>query len=317
MRSWPSSAGALEPRSVSLALSSSLVGWGENLAQLKVRERQLEHAVTEVRGPVPGRVAGRDEQAFAPGLDDRTAAREDRRVARAATARQEQFAAIRAKRVEDALQSSARSRDQDNVSLVGRRIADVAPRSGDQRAAGDVERRRELLVLGVTRDGDRPAALLVSVAERELVDQPIRGGGVDGAAIGVGDRAGRRDLGATGPAADAKRGEGPKDARAAGVDRERLAICRGHEDQIACRARGGHAVQVDRRGVDGPRQRHREMVQAVDVGGGDAARCAAAVAARRIKPELGPVEQACGGNVSIGWDRSGACCRGRNLSRRA
>ncbi len=67
-RSWPSSAGALEPRSVSLVLSCSWSVGVNDWRRLEAGERELQHAVAEVGGPVPGAVAGVDEDALSTRL---------------------------------------------------------------------------------------------------------------------------------------------------------------------------------------------------------------------------------------------------------
>ena len=139
--------------------------------------------------------------------------------------------------------------------------------------------------------------------EVAYTEQPIR----------VGQGAGRRDLRAARPPAEAGRRERPQDLAAAGVDRHRPAVGGRDHDHVVSGAVDRHAVQIDRRGVDGPRQRHREAAQMRDVRARDAGRVFADVAALRIEPELGPVEQLCRGRARRGRNRGGARGRGGNV----
>ncbi len=174
---------------------------------------------------VPRRVAGGDQKPPCTRLDNGATTGEDRGVARAAAARHEQFVAVGAERVEDAQPAPVGARDQHDVALVGGSVAEVAAGRRDYCSTGDVQRGCELLVGCVARDADRPAAGLVPVAQRELVDQPVGRGRVDETAVGVGDRAGGGDLRAPAPACDAAWRERPEDASAIGIDRDRLAVC--------------------------------------------------------------------------------------------
>ena len=231
-----------------------------------------------------------------PGSTHRPAAREDGRVAGRAGARDLQFAAVGAERVEDPQQPPAGAFDEDHVALVGRAVAEVAAGGGDDVRTVDVERGAELLVDRFEGDPHRPGAfaVLAAVGERELVDQAVRRGRVHEQSIGVGERARDRDLRAAGPPAVAGRRERPQDLAAVGVDRDGPAVGGRDHDHVVDGAVDGHAVQVDRRGVDGPRQRDGDVAQVGDVGAGDAGGEFADVAALRIQAELRPVEQGFG-----------------------
>ncbi len=304
-RPSPSSAGALEPRSVSPALSSSwLVGvkdWRRDRPGKLSSSTLSPKSVAPFQGPLPVSIrmrplagSGERSECLRFGwLDHRAAAREDRRVARRAGARLLQFAAVGAQRVEHAQRRPLERAISDHVALVGRGVAEVAAGRREDVGTVDVERRGELLVGGsrVTHTGQEPLRVLAAVGERELVDQPVGRGGVHEQPVRVGERARGGDLRAARPAAVARRRERPQDLAAVGVDRDRLAVCGRDDDHVVHGALDGHAVQVDRRGVDGAGERHGDVAQVRDVGGGDAGGQFADVAALRIQAELGPVEQ--------------------------
>ena len=173
----------------------------------------------------------------------------------------------------------------------------------------------DLLVFGFARDAHRPALLLAAVRQRELVDQPVGRRGVDELPIGVRERGGVGDLRAARPARVARRRERPQGPAAVGVDRQRLAVGRGHDDRVVHGAVDEYPVQVDRRRVHGARQRHGALMQPADVRRGDPGEGFADVAALRIEPELGPVEQPFGGGAARRGDRADARRRGRDIRR--
>ena len=104
------------------------------------------------------------------------------------------------------------------------------------------------------RDPHRPGAVRSSLpsASESLWISPFGRGRVHELAVGVGERAGDGDLRAASPAAVAGRRERPQDRPAVGVDRDRLAVGGRDHDHVVGGAVDGHAVQVDRRGVDRP-----------------------------------------------------------------
>ena len=204
--------------------------------------RELEHAVAPGGLAVVRRVPGRDQDAAGVGLDHRAGPGPDRRVGVRAARRLDDLVPVRAERVPDVDDLTARPVDRDDVALVGRRVADVAAGRREHEPARDVERRPELLVGRVARDRDRPAAAghLGAVGQVELVDDAVGRDGVDVLPVGIRRRRGVRDLGRSLPAVDARRGVRPQDVPAS-VERDRLPVARRHDEA---------AADEDRRRVD-------------------------------------------------------------------
>ena len=88
--------------------------------------------------------------------------------------------------------------DEHDVTLIGRSVTGVAAGGDDHPGAVEVERGAQLLLSGVEGDPDRPVPgpHLAARGQPELVDPPVRAGGVHVAAIRIGHRSGIRDLGA-------------------------------------------------------------------------------------------------------------------------
>ncbi len=205
----------------------------------------------------------------------------------------DQAVAVRAERVEDRCDVAAFAVDRDDVPLIRRCVADVAARRDDHGGAVDVERGGDLLVRGVARDahGPRTRAVLGPVFECELVDEPVRRDGVDEAVVGVREWRRVRDLRAAREAAVAGRREGPEDAPAVSVDRERLAVGRRHDDHVVRRTLHRGRMDIDGRRVDGAGERDLLVSQVRHIGGRYSGWLGGGIGALGVQPVLRPFEQ--------------------------
>ena len=197
-RSWPSSAGALEPRSVSFVLRCSWSVGRERLAQAQAGERELEHAVAEVGGPVPGRVAGVDQDAPAAGLHHRPA-RATGSPSRSPGSCSGRAALRRFAQsvLNTPLQAPARAVDQDHVALIGRarrRSSRRSSRSGPDRRCSAPRRASRGSASRVMLTGQPPAGSSLPSASDSLWISPFGRGRVDELPVGVEQRAGGGDL---------------------------------------------------------------------------------------------------------------------------
>src|ERR1043166_7907652 len=82
-------------------------------------------------------------------------------------------------------QLSGRPIEDADVTLIRRRVADVAASGGDDMALRVVEWRRNLLARGQARDRGRPQD--VAIADRELFDSSVGRRGIDRGPIGISD----------------------------------------------------------------------------------------------------------------------------------
>ena len=154
--------------------------------------------------------------------------------------------------VPDVQQPAVLRADDDDVSLVRRRVADVTAGRGDHVTAVEVERGGDLLELRQLRDRSAPDGM--TGRDRQLLDPPVGRGGVDPLAAGIGNGSRRGDLRRAGPARVTRRCPAPEDVPARRVDRERDPVGGRDEERVVGRPVDRHAVQVDRGGVDRARQ---------------------------------------------------------------
>ena len=184
------------------------------------------------------------------------------------------------------------------MPLVGRRVPDVATGGGQHVAAGEVQRRGELLVGGVLGDLHGPApARLPAARHGELVDQAVRRRGVDVAPVRVGHRRGVGDPRAALPASDPLRNELPQALAGARLDRERAPVGRRYEEHVAPLPLHAHGVEVDRRAVDRAREAHLPPLESADAAQQRARRV---VGALGVVAEAGPVVPGAGGLRAAG-----------------
>src|SRR5206468_3423743 len=220
-----------------------------------------------------------------PRHDDDAGARPDRRAALGAAARADERVAVAAQRVPDVDEPAGARVQGGDVSLVRRRVADVAARRREHEAAREVERRAELLARG--KHGDRARPDLAAGRQRELVDPSVRRAGPDEAAVA--DGRGVRDPVRAGPRRVAARREEPEARAGVGVERERAAVGGREDEDVVRLAAHRHAAEVDRRRVGRARDRDPLAPQAADVLRRDPRRARAGVPPRRVVAEARPV----------------------------
>ena len=189
--------------------------------------------------------------------------------------------------VPDVQQPAVLRADDDDVSLVRRRVADVAAGRGDHVTAVEVERGGDLLELRQLRDRSAPDGM--AGRDRQLLDPPVGRGGVDPLAAGIGNRSRRRDLRRAGPAGVTRRCPAPEDVPARCVDCERDPVGGRDEERVVGRPVDGNAVQVDRGGVDRAGQVNLLASQRADVRRRDPGRMRVVVAAACVPAEARPV----------------------------
>ena len=102
---------------------------------------------------------------------------------------------------------------------------------------------------GVERDARGPAAGadLATACDQQLVDLAVGARRVHEPPIRIGDRRGRRDLGAALVGVDVGRRELPQHGAGARIEGERAAVRRRHDRHVARAALDRQRVQLDRR----------------------------------------------------------------------
>src|SRR5581483_8937708 len=145
-----------------------------------------------------------------------------------------------------------------------------------------------LLARRQARDRDRPACDLATVGQAELVDLPVRRGGVHEAARRVGKGCRVRDPVRARPRRVAGGREAPEGATARRVDGDRLPVAGGDDDDVVAPAVHERAAEVDRRRVDGAVEGHAPALERADVRSGDPCAGGAAARARRGVAEARP-----------------------------
>ena len=182
---------------------------------------------------------------------------------------------VGAERVENAPDPSAGAVDQGYVALIGRGVAEVAARGHDDVGTVDVQGRAELLVRGIAGDAHRPGAAPRSSApsaSESLWISPLGEAAYTNSPFGSAKGLAVVICADARPICVAGWGERPQDAAARGVDRERSAIRGRDDDRLVVGAVDECRVQVDRRGVNGPRERHAQPVQMPHIGARDLSR---------------------------------------------
>ena len=205
---------------------------------------ELEHGVAPVGPAVPQPIAGRDEDVPGGRVDHRPGAAPYGGAALGAGRGIEDPRPVTAERIPHVQQLAIRGVQDRHMSLIRRRIPDVAAGGRDHAAAEIVERRRDLLAPGEI--GDRRAPGGTAVRDSELVDLPVGRGRVHERSVGIGDWCRGRDPVRSHPRVVARRRVLPQDRAVGRVDGQRLAVRRGDEEDIAIGAVDTNAVQIDR-----------------------------------------------------------------------